>query len=264
MLSHRNFWVLCTLFVTFFAATVLSTPTSPQESTEAGAPDYETFQKMLEEVDESSIHSVLHSWSSKFRDGVFSKDRTATEHVHSVNPPLATKLLKVAKRASNTTTTPVVPPSSSPTSKSTSASSVKSGSSVSSIVVAKTTPSSAVVVSTNSAGVVFSNSAGSLTTVSTTEIAAATTSTPGESFTQLSSTVLSTTTLPNGALSTITGVVVVNAPATALAGTPSGSAGASATSGSPGLQSGAATPSRGIKKEMVAMVGGAVMVAMAL
>jgi len=77
--------------------------------------------------------------------------------------------------------------------------------------------------------------------------------------------VLSTYTLPNGQLTTATSVVVVNAPVTGSVETAPGTAGAAQTTGGgAGLQSGAACASQGLLKEMVLMLGGAAVVAMAL
>ena len=88
-----------------------------------------------------------------------------------------------------------------------------------------------------------------------------------QQFTQESSTVLQTTTLPDGSRSTITAVTIVNAPVTSSdsLAAPTGPAGASSTtSAAPGLQSGAASATQGLKLEMFAMIGGAFMVAMAM
>ncbi len=89
--------VLSTLLLTTFAS---PTP-QPSES----VADWALFHRLIDNVDESSIHAILHSLAPKFKHGVFSKDRSAIEQVHSENPPLATQLVNLAKRASNTTTT---------------------------------------------------------------------------------------------------------------------------------------------------------------
>ena len=59
--------------------------------------------QIIDNVDESSIHSILHKLAPKFKHGIFSKDRNAIEQVHSENPPLATSLLSLARRQSNAT-----------------------------------------------------------------------------------------------------------------------------------------------------------------
>ena len=71
-----------------------------------------------------------------------------------------------------------------------------------------------------------------------------------------------TNTLPNGSKSVVTAVTVVGGGAGA-GETPSGTAGVGATTAgsSPGLQTGEAVATRGWGKEMVLVVGGAVVVA---
>jgi hypothetical protein len=72
------------------------------------------------------------------------------------------------------------------------------------------------------------------------------------------STFKSTSTLPDGSLITLTSVTVIT-PAAATNG------GSSTNTARPGLQTGnAAAPTAGVAREVVAMIGGAVMVAMAL
>lgn len=83
----------------------------------------------------------------------------------------------------------------------------------------------------------------------------------------MSSTVLSTTTLPDGSQSTQTSFTIVNAPDTGPAAAPTGNAGANGNgngSGSPSLQTGSATAGKGYGKEVVLIFGGAMAVAMAL
>jgi hypothetical protein len=59
--------------------------------------DWDAFRSLLAEVDEPSIHSILHSLP-KYKHGAFEKDRRAIEVVYSEDPALATSLLKLAKR----------------------------------------------------------------------------------------------------------------------------------------------------------------------
>ena len=105
MIFPRHALVLSSLLLT-----ALANPTPPPTDS---VTDWDLFHRLVENVDESSIHSILHKLAPKFQHGVFSKDRSAIEQVHSENPPLATSLLALAKRATNTTTTPVSPASSS-------------------------------------------------------------------------------------------------------------------------------------------------------
>lgn len=291
---------------------------NPRQQPADAVADWELFHRLVDNVDESSIHSILHNLAPKFKHGVFSKDRSAIEQVHSENPPLATSLLALAKRQNDTATTTTTTPATSSSissvesSLSSAASSLSSAqSSVSSaasnaggttqasvssaassasseqasltsaegslsselaassaltastvpdpttLALAPTTPSSASAVSTVNGGVVYSSSAGGLVTVAS-SIAYVT-------YRRSSQEVLSTFTLPNGQLTTATSVVVVNAPITGSVETAAGTAGAAQTTGgSAGLQSGAARPSQGYLKEFALMLGGAVVVAMAL
>jgi len=204
--------------------------------------NYEEFQRLLENIPDRSIHSVLHS-VSKFQDGVFSKDRSAIEHVHSENPKLATRLVHIAKRQGGTNGTTTAPTSKPPPPTTT--------------LVAPTTPKSATAVATSNGAVVFSSSGGGLVTLSSSKAVV--------SFTPVTSSILQIFTRPDGSLSTSTSVTIVNAPVTGTIGPPTGTAGAGASgTGNPSLQSGAATPSRGHLKELALMMGGAAAVAMAL
>ncbi|KAF6240472.1 hypothetical protein HO173_001140 [Letharia columbiana] len=120
-----------------------------------------------------------------------------------------------------------------------------------------------VITSTNSVGLtIVSTVGGGVHTISPSPGS----STPSSSMTQssITSTVVHTSTLPNGSQSVVTAVTIVGAGA-AAADTPTGTAGvatAGSSSGSPRLQTGEAPMMRGWCKEMVLVVGGAVGVAM--
>ena len=61
--------------------------------------DVQAFQKLLDQVDPTALHSALHQHSpTPFRDGIFKEDRTAAEALHRDNPPLATSIVAMAKR----------------------------------------------------------------------------------------------------------------------------------------------------------------------
>jgi hypothetical protein len=253
-----------------FLLTALASPTvQPADA----VVDWDLFHRLVDNVDESSIHSILHKLAPKFKHGVFSKDRSAIEQVHSENPLLATSLLSLARRQSNTTTTQSSNPSSaaeassaaSVSSEEASISSAVAASALTastvpaptSLALAPTTPNGATAVTTQTGEVVYSSSGGGLVTVAS-SIAFVT-------YQRSSQEVLSTYTLPNGQLTTATSVVVVNAPVTGSVETAPGTAGAAQTTGGgAGLQSGAACASQGLLKEMVLMLGGAAVVAMAL
>ena len=120
-----------------------------------------------------------------------------------------------------------------------------------------------VVTTTNSVGlVVVSTIGGGVRTLSPSGGGASTTGSKASSSS--TSTVVHTSTLPNGSQSVVTAVTVVGIGG-AEANTPTGAAGVTGTgtsSGSPGLQTGEAPMTRGWCKEMALVVGGAVGFAM--
>jgi hypothetical protein len=294
MIFSRHALVLGTLF---FA--VLASPTLQPADTVV---DWDLFHRLVDNVDEGSIHSILHKLAPKFKHGIFSKDRSAIEQVHSENPPLATSLLSLARRQSNTTTTTSSSLSSVASSLSSVASSLSSAASSaagSSNSAAASSVSSQEASLTSAQGSLSSAlAASSALTASTlpspTSLALAPTTPTGATavatktggvvysssggglvtvassiafvtYQRSSQEILSTYTLPNGQLTTATSVVIVNAPITGSVETAPGTAGAAQTTGGgAGLQSGAACTSRGHLKEIALMLGGAAVVAMAL
>ncbi|EXJ54803.1 hypothetical protein A1O7_10144 [Cladophialophora yegresii CBS 114405] len=239
MIGLRHAFVCSTLLLGAFSSPAHSQPD------DQSLYNWDAFSSLLDAVDPAALHSVLHSLSPKFQDGVFSKDRAAIEHVHSENPIIASKLVHLAKKrqASNSTTTSTVTPST-PAQSSAASESSSRAASVSSILssaifastvpaattvtVPPTTPPSATPVSTDNGAVVFSTYGGGLVTLTSSALSV--------HFTPSTSTHLFYTTLPDGTVRTSTSVVVVNAPVTDT-GDATGAAGAAATTGSdPGLQ----------------------------
>jgi hypothetical protein len=211
--------------------------------------DWDLFHRLVDNVDESSIHSILHELAPKFKHGVFSKDRRAIEQVHSENPLLATRLVSLARRQSNTTATQ----SSSPSPAAAPTLTASTVPAPTSVALAPTTPNGATAVATLTGEVVYSSSGGGLVTVAS--------SVAFVTYQRSSEVVLSTYTLPNGQLATATSVIIVNAPVTGSIET---ARAAQTSSGGAGLQSGAARASQGHLKEVMLMLGGAAVVAMAL
>lgn len=294
----RQLIVLSVLLLAVLSSPTRQQPQDPQDPSHHPA-EGEDFQRLLADVDENSIHSALHRWSSKFQDGVFSRDRTALEAIRSENAPIATSLLHLAKRqASNDTVTttpsssaePSEPPPSStpapplPESSESGSQTPDAPPETSSDVVSPpastdvttpatraptteavpvSTPSAAVPIATSEGRIVFSVSAsggssGRLTTVDATSKVV--------SFGRPSSSlVLSTITLPDGSLSTQTSVTFVDAPITAGGGG-AGQSNPTATDGggAPGLQNGVASATKGLWKEVVAVMGGAVVMGLAI
>jgi hypothetical protein len=219
-----------TLVLSSLALSALSNPF--HSSQDDDAPSWPHLSSLLDTIDSTVLHGVLHQLSPKFQDGVFSKDRSAIEHVHSENPAIASKLVHIAlkRQASNSTTSSS---SASQSSQQSSLSSVLSSQIQASTVPGKTTvlvapsePAHATAVATENGGVVYSTIGGGLVTVQSSAVAV--------SFTRSTETNVHLTTLPDGQVQIATSVVVVNAPVTD-AGEATDAAGA-ATTGKPGLQ----------------------------
>lgn len=194
---------------------------------------------------------------------------TTTSAVHlSVTPvpPIASKPLSTSAGEAAASTTSIISSNGSPVVGSTT-SAVAGGSSTTVPVTSASTGSISltageVITTTNAVGaVIVSTVGGSAKTVST-ESGHQTTSTNTEKAAAQTSVVVQTSTLANGSKSVVTAVTVVNG-GSGVSETPSGSAGvpSATTAGSPGLQTGEAVMSRGWGKEMVLVVGGAVVVA---
>jgi len=231
------------LVISTFLLGALSSPRHTPED-DNSLVNWDTFQALLDSIEPAALHSVLHSLSPKFQDGVFSKDRSAIEHVHSENPVVASKLVHIAKKRQESNSTTTASSATTSTAQSTtdeqsssraaSVSSILSSAILASTVPGETTitvapsaPASATAVATTDGAVVFSTVGGGLVTLTSSAV--------GVSFSPSTSTHLFYATLSDGSISTSTSVVVVNAPIT---GNPdaTGAAGAAATGGNPGLQ----------------------------
>jgi len=201
--------------------------------------DWGRLSAIIDDLDANVLHNVLHNLSPKFRDGVFSKDRAAIEHVHSENPVMASKLVYIAKRQNNGTAAAV-----SPTPSATSVEEVAPtvSEAVSSLITASTLPAPTTIelapstnpgeiaVSTVPGGVVFSTEGGGVVT--------RTSSAVNVRFTRSTSTHTYYSTAADGSVTTSTSLVVVNAPVTETA-VATAAAGAAQASGDPGLQNAA-------------------------
>lgn len=70
-----------------------------REAPPEAAPNAETFQKLLSEVDLPALHLLLHEHSpKKFAHGMFREDSIAVEAIHREDPPLAESIVSLAKR----------------------------------------------------------------------------------------------------------------------------------------------------------------------
>lgn len=83
------------------------------------------FGCLMDAVSPEALHEVLHRYfPNRFKDGVYESDHSAMEAVHRADPPLATSLVRIARRqtpGNGTTTAPPPPP---PTTTSTPATSL--------------------------------------------------------------------------------------------------------------------------------------------
>ncbi|EXJ83245.1 hypothetical protein A1O1_06864 [Capronia coronata CBS 617.96] len=258
---------LCKALV--FGSLVLGVLSSPRhtEEDDKSLVNWGSFQALLDTVDPAALHSVLHSLSPKFQDGVFSKDRAAIEHVHSENPVIASKLVHLARKRQVSNTTATTTSSSTPAQSTVEQQSSSRAASVSSILssaiyastvpgattvtVAPSTPTSATAVSTSDGAVVFSTVGGGLVTLTSSAV--------GVRFTPSTSTHLYYTTLPDGSIETSTSVVVVNAPVTDSQDATSAAGAAATTTSSPGLQNAASSNTIGTLLMVVLGFGGCIL-----
>lgn len=102
MLSKRIL-VSFPLLLSILPFYALADPLNPQiverEAPLEVAPNAETFQKLLNEVDPPALHLLLHEHSpKKFAHGMFREDRVAVEAIHREDPPLAESIVSLAKR----------------------------------------------------------------------------------------------------------------------------------------------------------------------
>jgi hypothetical protein len=71
---------------------------------EAIAQEKLRFQELLDSVEPSSLHEVLHQhMKDKYKHGVYQEDKHAMEVVHQENADVAHSLIELAKRQNNTT-----------------------------------------------------------------------------------------------------------------------------------------------------------------
>ena len=292
MLSIHNLLTTAVLLAALSSTLSVDEALRREQKKEAKA-DADTFQKLLNQVDPPSLHAALHDFSpKKFKHGMFPEDRTAIEVIHREEPSLATGILNMAhlaKRQSpdisngtllsanpsptttgrptpvpqgpsttsaaaeqSSTTTPSTPAPTSAVPTSSPIASSPSASETAGQVLTTTDASGHVIVTTIGGGAVTVNP-------STTPSSSA-----GQSTVQASSktsTVVRTSTLPDGSQSTMTSITVVaaNTPAE----TPTGAAGATTTGAksSPGLQT-AEAPARAFGMEMALVFGAAAAVAL--
>lgn len=115
MLSKRMLLSL-PLILSILHSYALANPSNPdiveREAAPEAAPNTETFQRLLDEVDPPALHLLLHEHSpKKFAHGMFREDRVAVEAIHREDPTLAESIVSLAKRQAATNGTAQSSPS---------------------------------------------------------------------------------------------------------------------------------------------------------
>ena len=99
-LQHCIFALLVLCFLTVRIVTA-NLNRAPQDEAHRSADS--RFQQLLNTVDPSALHEVLHeNLKDKYRHGVFHEDRTALEAIHHQNAAAAESLVELAKRQATT------------------------------------------------------------------------------------------------------------------------------------------------------------------
>ncbi|KAK0109649.1 hypothetical protein ONS95_002330 [Cadophora gregata] len=106
-IRQATFMLLAVAIIAFAVASTNGNPGHPIARVSISSADRQRFQELLNSVDSSALHNVLHVAEDKYRHGIFKEDRTAMEVVHQENAEVAISLVELAKRqaGSNTTTT---------------------------------------------------------------------------------------------------------------------------------------------------------------
>ncbi|KAL3428250.1 hypothetical protein PVAG01_01759 [Phlyctema vagabunda] len=115
MPSIRQF--LCALLlVSALAMTLVSAFPSNRLPLRASAEDQQKFQELLDTVDTTCLHDILHKYiPEKYKHGVFPEDRKAIAAIHESNAAEASSLIELAKRQSSNVTTSEPPATSTAT-----------------------------------------------------------------------------------------------------------------------------------------------------
>lgn len=188
--------------------------------------DRAKFQDLLNSIDPSSLHDVLHEHMGRYKHGVYKEDKAAIAVVHQETPEVASSLVELAKRQApggnssviTTSTTAVTTESTSTIASSITSSTVITEPS-STPTTQETTPvtsappvtTTEVSTGTSSSVVVVSSSESIVTSTSQETIESQTSSPSPTSQASITSLNIYTTTLPNGKASTVTQYTVVPA-----------------------------------------------------
>ncbi|CCC10042.1 unnamed protein product [Sordaria macrospora k-hell] len=125
MTSSRRALLSVTLCLLFFFGLTSAGPSRWQQRVQCreghASPQNENFQSMVDAASTDSLHNILHkTFPGRFQHGVWESEKQAIEAVHRDNAPLATAILRMAKRDDSNTT--IASTSQQPTPSSTSSS----------------------------------------------------------------------------------------------------------------------------------------------
>jgi len=91
-LRHQLYTILVLSLLTVALASANRVPRSPTVH------DQKKFQDILNSVEPSSLHEILHEHVGIYKDGVYQNDKTAVAAVHELNTEVGGGLLALAKR----------------------------------------------------------------------------------------------------------------------------------------------------------------------
>ncbi|KAK5007979.1 hypothetical protein LTR16_010714, partial [Cryomyces antarcticus] len=97
MLSIRNILFLAPLVSSLTLSAFAQRQPEPSKDTDR-LEGIHNFRDLLNALPAESLHAALEGHlRPKYQDGVFEGDQRAMEAVHNDNPPLATRLMEIAK-----------------------------------------------------------------------------------------------------------------------------------------------------------------------
>ncbi|EGO61153.1 hypothetical protein NEUTE1DRAFT_116004 [Neurospora tetrasperma FGSC 2508] len=109
MNSSRRALLSVTLCLLFFFGLTSAGPSKWQQRVQcregAASAEGENLQSLLDAASKDSLHNILHkAFPGRFQHGVWESEKQAIEAVHRDNAPLATAVLRMAKRDDSNTT----------------------------------------------------------------------------------------------------------------------------------------------------------------
>ncbi|KAK3403552.1 hypothetical protein B0T20DRAFT_28832 [Sordaria brevicollis] len=147
MTSSRRALLSVTLCLLFFFGLTSAGPSKWHQRVqcrEGAAPaEGENFQSLVEGASPNSLHNILHkTFPGRFQHGVWESEKQAIEAVHRDNAPLATAILRMAKRDDPSSNATIASSTQQPTPSSASSSAAQVTSSSSSAAPVTTSSSS--------------------------------------------------------------------------------------------------------------------------